>query len=485
MVLCRISSAVRWRCPALGIVATVALWSLGCGQAPPAQEQTAASLTASEVLAQMVDTYRHTDRYADRANYVLERVRRNEGVKRERLLLEFSLALARPNKIRFHYQRKYPSSQQRESFDLVSDGKVARTLAGQLPGQIHETEAPEKLSPLNFIPETYMRETVLKVPVENIYPQLPMLLASGDYASVFPDDGKPQLLEPEKLRGRDCYRVSLESSEGRRVLWIDVETHALRRMKLPTEGQQATLDPQDRYSHYKVWIDYLEPTLDAELDAGEFVSVIPEGARRVRKFILPPPPGPLEILGQLVAPFTFTTLAGEEVTPASLAGKLVVMDFWSTTCPPCRQHTPLLDQVYHELKESEDFLFFAVNTNLADTSGEVVANVFKNWGGSIPVLRDLEETSYTKLSIGQFPHTIIIGRDGRLQLYQPGMHTQPEPLLATVRQLLTGEDLAAAAHAEHAKVVEKYEQELEAATINEASHQDNASLQPDSGIERR
>jgi thiol-disulfide isomerase/thioredoxin len=479
MALCRTASALRC-CTALTVLCLLALCSPGCDQGgsatSPGSTTATSGQTASEVLAQMVSAYRETDRYSDRANYILQRVKRTEGVKRENLLFELSLASARPNKIRFHYQRMYPSSQKKVKFDLASDGELVRTLAGQLPGQIHEAVAPELLTAENFIPDPFMRDMVLQVPVENIYPQLSLLLATGDDASLFANDGKPRLLEPEQLHGRQCHRVSFESTNGTRVLWIDVETHALRRMKLPTEGQLATLDPQDKYSHYAVWIDYLEPTLDAKADAVEFALTVPEGARRVREFVLPPPPGPLEILGQPVTSFSFTTLEGEEVTPATLAGNLVVMEFWSKTCPPCRQHTPLLDQVYRELKETEDFLFFAVNANLADTSNETVAQLFKSWGGSIPLLRDLQETSYTKLGINMYPHTIIVGRDGRLQLYRPGMHASPEPLLATVRQLLAGEDLAAAAHAEHAKLVEKYEQQLEAATIKAALHQESTLL---------
>ncbi len=489
MAFCRTSSSSRWPGRALGLLGVLALGSLGCSQGgpatPPPLERTATGQTASEVLQQMVAAYRQTDRYSDHANYVLEVVRRAEGVKRQDILFDLSLALERPNKIRFHHQRMVPPSRRNLSIDVVSNGEVVRSRAGELPEQVHEVDAPETLTPENFIPEPHMRDTVLRVSVENIYPQLPMLLASGDAASPFPDDGNPHLLGQEKLHGHDCHRVALDSTEGRRVLWIDVETHALRRMKLPTEAQLSSLDPRDEFSHYSVWIDYLDPALGAEIDDAAFTHVMPEGARRVRKLVFPPPPAPPAILGQPVAPFSFTTLEGEEVTPATLAGKLVLMEFWSKTCPPCRQHTPLLSQVYQELKDSEDFLFYAVNANLAADSNETIARLFESWGGSIPLLRDLQETSYTKLGISAYPHTIIIGRDGRLQMYQPGMHVRGEPLVEAVHKLLEGGDLAAEAHAKHDGLVQEYEQELEAATIKDVSLESNANLQRTSGIERR
>lgn len=479
MAVCRTFFALCRSGRALGLLGLFALGSLGCSKGgpstPPTQEPTVKNLTAPEVLQQMVTAYRQADRYADRANYILERVQRAEGVKRETLLFELSLALERPNKIRFRYQTMYPRSQQKVRFDIASDGKIVRSLAGELAEQVHEVDAPEKLTPESFIPEPHMRATVLKVSVENIYPQLSMLLVPGDHASVFPTDSKPRLLRQEKLQGRDCHRVALESSEGQRVLWIDVETHALRRMKLPTEGQLATLDPRNKYSHYSVWIDYLEPALGADIDETVFALDIPAGSRRVRKLVMPPPSPPLAILGQPVANFSFTTLDGEEVTPATLAGKLVLMEFWSKTCPPCRKHTPLLDGVYRELKDLDDFAFYAVNANLKDTPNDVVADLFQSWGGSIPLLRDLQETSYTELGIEAYPHTIIVGRDGRLQMYQPGMHVSPEPLLTAVRKLHDGGDLAAAARAKHAELVEQFEQKLDAATIKDAVLEDEVS----------
>lgn len=422
-------------------------------------------MTAGEVLDKMLAVYHQAESYADRASYVLETVRRSEGVQREIVLFDFSLAWQRPDKIRFHYRRAYPSSQQLVTIDVASNGELVRSLAGELPDQVLETAAPDELTAENFIPEPSMRKTVLQVSLENIYPQLLMLLGSGDLASVFPEDRKPHMLEREKLHDRVCHRVVLESEAGQRILWIDAENFLLRRMELPVTAQLSSLDPDKEFNHYAVWIDFQDATVRAEISEQVFTLNIPEGARRMRRLVFPPPPPPLAILGKPVAEFSFDTLEGEDITPSTLAGKVVLMEFWSTTCPPCRQHTPLLEQVYQELKDEEGFLFYAVNANLKGTSNETVSRVFKDWGGTIPLLRDLRETSYTELDIEAYPHTILINREGRLQLYEPGMHTRAEPLLAAVHKVLDDEDLAGAARDAHAEKVEKYKQDLQDATI--------------------
>ena len=57
--------------------------------------------------------------------------------------------------------------------------------------------------------------------------------------------------------------------------------------------------------------------------------------------------------------FEGTTLDGEAISLGDLKGKLVLVDFWSSWCPPCRQEGPALAQVYREFQD-EDVEFIGV-----------------------------------------------------------------------------------------------------------------------------
>src|SRR5687768_12511767 len=69
------------------------------------------------------------------------------------------------------------------------------------------------------------------------------------------------------------------------------------------------------------------------------------------------------ITGSVAPQFSATTMAGEPVTLADYAGKVVLLNIWATWCGPCRTEMPSMQRLYEELKKSggEDFEILAVS----------------------------------------------------------------------------------------------------------------------------
>lgn len=409
--------------------------------------------------------YRDAKSYTDNASVVFHAVVRNKGSEQEMAFTRTSVAFERPNKLHITYQKNI-SSPQEESYEVVSNGVFVRSTANELPLQIHEAIAPLELSTENFIPEPALRGAVLENTIENTLPQLALLLVSEKEQTIFPGEDQARMLGEAELDGILYHRLELPSPAGKRVLWIDQQHFTLRRMEIPSDAQRK--QSKHKFSEFALWIDFESVTIDPDIDSSTFAYDVPDKARRVRRFIPPPPAGPPEFLGKPAGQFSFTSLEGEEVTPELLAGKVTVLDFWFTNCPPCKAQTPVINQVYEHFKDSDDVAFYAVSTDSRVVDNEVVAKTLVSWGGQMPLVRDLKSTGNRKLGVRNTPTLILIDRESRLQVFQVGAHRSPEPVIDAIQRLVDGEDLVAADREKHDEYLVKYEQALDAAAITDS-----------------
>ena len=71
--------------------------------------------------------------------------------------------------------------------------------------------------------------------------------------------------------------------------------------------------------------------------------------------------GEAEVDGGLARDFTLTTFSGEQVTLSGLRGRHVMVDFWSSWCPPCREEAPVLADAYDRYRaQGVEFVGVAV-----------------------------------------------------------------------------------------------------------------------------
>ncbi|HMN22680.1 MAG TPA: TlpA disulfide reductase family protein [Ottowia sp.] len=107
-------------------------------------------------------------------------------------------------------------------------------------------------------------------------------------------------------------------------------------------------------------------------------------------------------------PLVATDLAGRQWDLAALRGQPVLINFWATWCPPCKEEMPTL-QTLHEL-ESGRLTVLAVNVREGPRR---VRRYLQSAGLTLPVLPDPEGEITRAWDMTVFPTTVLIDASGR------------------------------------------------------------------------
>jgi peroxiredoxin len=119
------------------------------------------------------------------------------------------------------------------------------------------------------------------------------------------------------------------------------------------------------------------------------------------------------------ADFTLKDLAGKQWHLKDLQGKVVLVNFWATWCPPCRKEMPDLEALYQE-KKQQGLVVLA----LSDEEEAKVRPFIAEKGYSFPVLLDHEGGASKSFVVQGIPKTFLFDRKGRLVSQANDMRTR-------------------------------------------------------------
>jgi peroxiredoxin len=114
-------------------------------------------------------------------------------------------------------------------------------------------------------------------------------------------------------------------------------------------------------------------------------------------------------LQRSTADFTLTDLEGKKWTRSELKGKVVLVNFWATWCPPCRKEMPDLDALYAQFKD-KGFVILAIS----DEPDAKVRPFIQTHGYKYPILLDPGRTVNTRYSVTGIPKSFLYDRRGRM-----------------------------------------------------------------------
>jgi peroxiredoxin len=119
--------------------------------------------------------------------------------------------------------------------------------------------------------------------------------------------------------------------------------------------------------------------------------------------------------------FTLTALDGKTYSLASLKGKVVLLNFWATWCPPCRKEMPDMERLSRDFGK-KGLVVLAVS----DENREVVEGYLAKERYTFPILLDPERKVHTAFSVDGIPKSFVFDREGRLAAQAIDMRTEAQ-----------------------------------------------------------
>ena len=219
-------------------------------------------------------------------------------------------------------------------------------------------------------------------------------------------------------RKTPCYRVVFHLKDLSDQLWIDESSYLVLR----EETVQSIAD-SERRSLVTDTLRIREIGTNATHPAGFFTFTPPEGSHRVAALTLP---GIREgFTGASAADFTLKDVEGRQVRLSDFKGKTVVLAFWATWCPPCKEELPVLQKISEERK---DVVVLAVD----DENKAMVRDFLTDKQYSFTALLDHKRMLFKKFGVHFIPTVFVINDQGLITNEIVGWKG-PEELMAALK----------------------------------------------------
>lgn len=247
----------------------------------------------------------------------------------------------------------------------------------------------------------------------------------GQYGSIARTAKDPTLEREEEIKAAGakipCYVIQAEAANASYELWVDRERFVVVQSKMRRESRGTLSETKIRMTALEI----NSPIPDSRF---EFEPV--RGWSQVDMLALPGEDR-LLLTGQKAANFSLKTLDGDPVTLDNLRGKVVVLDFWATWCPPCRKELPEVDKLRAEFGERVEFL--GVND---EDAGTVKSFLHRNHY-ELMVLMDSRRQVERQYGVSAIPTLLVIGKSGVIRQHFIGFR-DPATLRKAIESALAG-----------------------------------------------
>lgn len=143
-------------------------------------------------------------------------------------------------------------------------------------------------------------------------------------------------------------------------------------------------------------------------------------------------------MGKPLPEFALPDLKGQTIRLSDFRGKVVVLNFWASWCPPCIAEMPSLERLHRALADKGlQVLAISVDDNLDD-----VVQFKEHYQLTFPILHDKARKASEALLTFKYPETYVVDREGNLawKVIGPIDWVSPEAIHNFVQMLGSGSD---------------------------------------------
>ena len=138
--------------------------------------------------------------------------------------------------------------------------------------------------------------------------------------------------------------------------------------------------------------------------------------------------------GEKAPDFTVEMFDGGKTSLAELKGKVVLLNFWATWCPPCRQELARVQKDIVDRFAGRNFVFLPVSRG--EKREDVAAFREKN-GCTFPMGLDPSQTTYDLYASNYIPRNFLIDADGKVVSASVGYDPEEfDQLIKTIEKIL-------------------------------------------------
>lgn len=134
--------------------------------------------------------------------------------------------------------------------------------------------------------------------------------------------------------------------------------------------------------------------------------------------------------------FTLDTFDGVTISLSDLKGKVVLINFWASWCPPCKAEMKAIQNTYADMQD-QGLVILGINTTYQDDL-TTAAQFAQQEGLTFPLLTDPTAVVSKLYQVQAMPTTFLIDQQGRINWVMIG-GPMPEALIRSkVQSLLIG-----------------------------------------------